>query len=236
MRQRPTLRHTPMRGEIGPAVRVDKAPRTAKLSLMEVHLHPETESRLQELAQKTGRTPAALIEDATVLYLKELGELRIAQYNALTTRITYYVTLQYATWGAAAALSGYLATLWSAPTNRQNLEWITLVCLLAVSWAVLHINYEMFVIVLYLKEELLKSLATDFEGWIRKLGRVEDLHRTQAANIIFTIGLAVLLWLLYRDLKPRDWVTWWLAVSVSLALIVGVKLWRIWALNKRLKK
>jgi predicted DNA-binding protein len=225
-------------------LRVDKPPRTAKLSLMEVNLHPETESRLQELAQKTGRTAAALIADATALYLKELGELRIAQYNALTTRITYYVTLQYATWGAAAALSGYLATLWSAPTNhqnfdptnRQNLEWITLVCLLTVIWAVLHINYEMFVIVLYLKEELLKNLATDFEGWIRKLGWVEDLHRIHAATIIFAIGLAVLVWLLCQDLRPCDWVTWWLAVSVSLALIVGVKLWRIGALNKRLKK
>ena len=43
---------------------------------MEVNLHPETESRLQELAQKTGRDPNDLIEDAMAGYLKDLGETR----------------------------------------------------------------------------------------------------------------------------------------------------------------
>jgi predicted DNA-binding protein len=43
---------------------------------MEVNLRPETESRLQELAQKTGRAPAELVEDAMAGYLKELGDVR----------------------------------------------------------------------------------------------------------------------------------------------------------------
>jgi len=43
---------------------------------MEVNLRPETESRLQELAQKTGRPPAELLEDAMAGYLKELGDVR----------------------------------------------------------------------------------------------------------------------------------------------------------------
>ena len=43
---------------------------------MEVNLRPETESRLQELAQQTGRPTADLIEDAMAGYLKELGETR----------------------------------------------------------------------------------------------------------------------------------------------------------------
>jgi len=43
---------------------------------MEVHFRPETESRLQELAQQTGRAPNDLIEDAMAGYLKELGETR----------------------------------------------------------------------------------------------------------------------------------------------------------------
>jgi predicted DNA-binding protein len=43
---------------------------------MEVHFRPETESRLQELAQQTGRAPNDLIEDAMAGYLKELGEMR----------------------------------------------------------------------------------------------------------------------------------------------------------------
>jgi predicted transcriptional regulator len=43
---------------------------------MEVHFRPETESRLQELAAKTGRAPDDLIEDAMAGYLQELAEMR----------------------------------------------------------------------------------------------------------------------------------------------------------------
>ena len=43
---------------------------------MEVDLRPETESRLQELASKSGRPPSALIEDAMAGYLWELSAVR----------------------------------------------------------------------------------------------------------------------------------------------------------------
>jgi len=43
---------------------------------MEVQLRPETESRLQELATKTGRAPNDLIEDAMAGYLQELAQAR----------------------------------------------------------------------------------------------------------------------------------------------------------------
>ena len=43
---------------------------------MEVNLRPETESRLQELAAKTGRAPDDLVEDAMAGYLQELAETR----------------------------------------------------------------------------------------------------------------------------------------------------------------
>ena len=43
---------------------------------MEVHLKPGTESRLQELATKTGRAPDELLEDTLAGYLQELGSVR----------------------------------------------------------------------------------------------------------------------------------------------------------------
>ena len=43
---------------------------------MVVHLKPETESRLQELAAATGRAPEDLVEDAMSGYLAELTEVR----------------------------------------------------------------------------------------------------------------------------------------------------------------
>ena len=49
---------------------------------MQVGFKPETESRLNELAAKTGRSPADLIEDAMAGYLAEVAETR----NMLATR------------------------------------------------------------------------------------------------------------------------------------------------------
>jgi len=42
---------------------------------MAVHLKPETEARLQELAATTGRAPEELVEDAMSGYLAELTQV-----------------------------------------------------------------------------------------------------------------------------------------------------------------
>ena len=43
---------------------------------MEVHLKPETESCLNELAAKSGRPADELVEDAMAAYLSEVTEVR----------------------------------------------------------------------------------------------------------------------------------------------------------------
>ena len=43
---------------------------------MEVRFRPETESRLHELASKSGRAPHDLIEDAMAGYLQEVAQVR----------------------------------------------------------------------------------------------------------------------------------------------------------------
>ena len=48
----------------------------SRLALMGLHLRPETESRIQELAAKTGRAPDDLVEDAMAGYLQELSQVR----------------------------------------------------------------------------------------------------------------------------------------------------------------
>jgi len=55
---------------------------------MEVHLSRQTESRLQELAARTGRAPDDLVEDAMAGYLLELTqvhEMLDARYQDLKT-------------------------------------------------------------------------------------------------------------------------------------------------------
>jgi predicted DNA-binding protein len=49
---------------------------------MEVHFKPETQSRLNELASKTGRPADDLVEDAVAGYLAEVVEVR----NSLDSR------------------------------------------------------------------------------------------------------------------------------------------------------
>lgn len=51
-------------------------PYVLKLADMEVHLKPETASRLAELASKSGRATDDLMEDAMAGYLQELTEAR----------------------------------------------------------------------------------------------------------------------------------------------------------------
>ena len=43
---------------------------------MEVHFKPDTESRLAELASKSGRATDDLVEDALAGYLTEIAEVR----------------------------------------------------------------------------------------------------------------------------------------------------------------
>jgi hypothetical protein len=43
---------------------------------MEVHIKPETESRLNEIASKSGRATDDLVEDALAGYLAELADAR----------------------------------------------------------------------------------------------------------------------------------------------------------------
>jgi predicted DNA-binding protein len=47
-----------------------------KLVFMEVHFKPETESRLAELASRSGRTADDLVEDALAGYLAEVAGVR----------------------------------------------------------------------------------------------------------------------------------------------------------------
>src|SRR5271165_1106357 len=73
-RQLPTLPHTFACSTIAQALTLPIA--SSRLANMEVHFRPETESRLQELASKSGRPPSDLIEDAMAGYLQELAQVR----------------------------------------------------------------------------------------------------------------------------------------------------------------
>jgi D-arabinose 5-phosphate isomerase GutQ len=62
--------------------------RVSKLAGIVMHLKPETESRLQELAPTTGRAPDELVEDAMAGYLTELAQVRNMLAAMMISRAT----------------------------------------------------------------------------------------------------------------------------------------------------
>jgi predicted DNA-binding protein len=59
-----------------PQIALTGSIRLSPLAVMEVHFRPETESRLTELASKSGRSPDDLLEDALAGYLTEVADIR----------------------------------------------------------------------------------------------------------------------------------------------------------------
>lgn len=176
-----------------------------------------------------------------------LADIHIAEYEVLANRITYYVTLQYGAWAVAAALFGYEAPLWMQYSDHRKLEWIGVVSILAVNWAVLHINYEFLLIVHYMESLLHERLANvagtnpdgllGFEGFIRQRSRLENFHRNIAPSLVFGAGTVALFGLLivnviYTHWSRLDW--WWAAASGPLAFIVVLKAWQLSKLNGEL--
>lgn len=58
------------------ATAFDRIPTALYTNAMEIHFKPETESRLAELASKSGRPTNELVEDAMAAYLTEVAEVR----------------------------------------------------------------------------------------------------------------------------------------------------------------
>jgi hypothetical protein len=58
-----------------PSILLAEFQRISTRAIMEVHLKPETESRLNELASKSGRATDDLVEDAMAAYLAEIVEV-----------------------------------------------------------------------------------------------------------------------------------------------------------------
>lgn len=163
------------------------------------------------------------------------------------------MALQYGVWAVAAALFGYEAPLWLRyshhNSHHRSLAWIGLVSILSVIWAVLHINYEFLLIVLYTERVLHKPIADSvgtkrnavlgFESFIRKRDGLEASLRNTAPSIVFGWGFLVLSAILFIDIRHAHWSHldwWWVAISGPLFVIVCFKFGRLCFLNRELKR
>src|ERR1035437_6076449 len=80
-------------------------------------------------------------------------DLHIAEYEALTMRNTYWITLQYAIYALGAAYLGFVVQARnSVPTG--TLIWASLLALQLLAWAMLQTQFEIFANVAYLERHL----------------------------------------------------------------------------------
>jgi hypothetical protein len=126
----------------------------------------------------TPENPNDLSDSEKDKYLR----IYIAEFDALSTRLTYWLTLQYVPYGIAAGVFGFFVQSWKSdvyPHISPNLAWASLLILQLLMWAVLQSTHEVFTYVVYFKEclkpgirQVLQSPVRsflDFETFIAKL-------------------------------------------------------------------
>ncbi len=137
-------------------------------------------------------------------------ETHLAEYNALTTRLTYWITLQYVTYAIAGAALGFLAEAWGHVDSRQ-LAWASILIQLCLLWALAQTNFEIFTYVVYIERHLrpkLKELITcnsfwRFERYLKALRRKRGVSYEQRFGLfpLFACGIAVALCVIVHSLR-----------------------------------
>jgi hypothetical protein len=178
--------------------------------------------------------------DSTLLIL----QVHLAEYQALTTRITYWLTLQYAIYSAgfvylAIAVQG----LGSGRVNPRTLAWITMLLFqfLGLAWA--ECGHEMLFNGLYMETELRQrvgKLVSTGDFWLyepflarhrgEKRQRLRESLGLATFAIVTLCAAALVVWVLASN-RPwcrRDYF-WLLVNSLTLPLLAhtAIKVFRV---------
>jgi hypothetical protein len=193
-------------------------------------------------SRNTQAYPAQVAEGpptpTTRVETKEQAELNthIAEYDALTMRNTYWITLQYAIYALAGGYLGFAVQARNSIPNSR-LIWVSILVLLLLAWAMLQTQYEMFANVIYLEHHLkprVQALLGTTQCWA-----YEDFKAHQRASGFahfewrygllgaFIVGLGVAVWLIFQTVKKAAWTaedTAWAVANIYLAILVAGKL------------
>jgi hypothetical protein len=173
-----------------------------------------------------------------------LAEAHLAEYSAITVRLSTWITLQYAIYAVAGAAVAALAS--SSLCDRSRI-WIAFILLQLLVWAWLQTACEIFIHVLYIEEELkakVASLAHNHNFWgyepylnkIRGKGfvKIEWTAGLAMGYVILLVGAA---WLVWNATRPWGLIdSFWVALIVYLSAMVGFKLHQMEGLQRRMKQ
>ena len=184
------------------------------------------------------------MDDLTDGQIERLCNVHIAEYNALTMRLTYWIYLQYALLVAAAAdllLVGALSKIYQG--------WLILFTLLILAWAILYTQDEILSTAAYIEGTLKPAImglpgfanehANSLWSWEKFLlewrgdefGRFEQQFGLLPVFAIGIVGVLVVVYFRYREaasnLKPPEggwffaWNVFWLiACAYVVAMLV----------------
>jgi hypothetical protein len=173
-------------------------------------------------------------------------QAHLAEYGALTNRITYWVSLQYVIYGFAAASLGFVAAAWGH-LEIQYLAWVCMLILLFLLWALLQTNFEIFAIVVYLEGNLKSQLRTllsgsptwDYETFMHVLRKDKFIKFEQTLGLlpVFVVGMGSAGFLIVQDLRS-NWQAHRASSGVWLAccLFVGAMTFLKWRAVVHLQK
>src|ERR1035441_511971 len=94
-------------------------------------------------------------------------DVHLAEYAALSNRLTYWITLQYATYAIAAAALGFIASAWRH-IGAFLLAWASILILLLILWALAQTNFEIHTYVVYIEKDLRQMVTRSEE---RRVGK-----------------------------------------------------------------
>jgi len=122
--------------------------------------------------------------------------VHLAEYSALTNRVTYFISLQYLTYSVAAVVLALVAQVWASPNvSRAVVAWGGVFLFLLLVWAWTYTVWEILNTAAYLEGDLrhrVERLVGDgaFWGWESYLAaqRKKGYDRFE-----WTLGLLILL-------------------------------------------
>ncbi len=160
--------------------------------------------------------PAPPIDDLDLR--KGLLDVHLFEYSALTTRITYWIAIQYGLFGLAGAYLGF-AVQASSRVTVPTLVLTSVLVLEVLTWAVLQTQYEIFNTAHYIESHLKPKVAllvgsdNSFWGWEpyldsqRAKGYIHFEWKWASLLLVLMFGLAVLLWFPISAMTRGRWVS-----------------------------
>src|ERR1035437_4008175 len=163
---------------------------------------------------------------------KRCLDVHLAEYNALTMRNTYWITLQYAVYAIAGAYVGF------AVQGRNSVPLDTLLCgsamvLLLLGWGILQIQYEIFNNVEYmetrLKPKIMKLLGGqtcwDYEPFLaqRRARGFVRFEWKYGLLVVFIFVLLLIAALIIWTIEIGPWTRWnsaWLCADLYVGALV----------------